>query len=127
MKTGAAVSDGNEVAKMGLKIRIAIMTCLVAAAAFSASAAYKSIIPVRTLIPEEVYARFQGREEEAQFFLRPCDGYVAVYQGQKEKTPLSVTDIEMTNLRSTDRALIQKGIPVADQRELLSLLEDLGS
>lgn len=112
---------------MGLKIRIALMTCLVAAAAFAASEAYKSIIPAQTVIPEEVYAQFRAREDEAQFFLRPCDGYVAVYDGQREKIPVTVTEIEIGSLRSTDKALIQKGIPVTDQRELLSLLEDLGS
>ncbi len=110
---------------MGLKIRIALMTCLVAAAAFAASEAYKSIIPAQTVIPEEVYAQFRAREDEAQFFLRPCDGYV--YDGQREKVPVTVTEIEIGSLRSTDKALIQKGIPVTDQRELLSLLEDLGS
>ena len=40
---------------------------------------------------------------------------------------MTVTEIEIGSLRSTDKALIQKGIPVTDQRELLSLLEDLGS
>ncbi len=112
---------------MGLKLRIALMTCLIAAAAFTAVEAYRSIVPEKTDIPEEVYAQFRGREDEAEYFLRPCQGYVAVYHGQRDKEPVSVTDIEMANLRGTDRALVQKGIPVADQRELLSLLEDLGS
>ncbi len=112
---------------MGLKLRIALMTCLIAAAAFTATEAYKSIVPAQTVIPDEVYAQFTTHEDEAKYFLRPCEGYVAVYDGQREKTPVSVTDIEMSNLRSTDRALVQKGIPVSDQRELLSLLEDLGS
>ena len=108
---------------MGLKVRIALMGCLVAAAAFTAAEAYGSIVPEKA----EVYARFQGREDEAEYFLRPCQGYVAVYGGQREKEPVSITDIELANLRSADRAMVQKGIPVADQRELLSLLEDLGS
>ncbi len=112
---------------MGLKLRIALMTCLVAAAAFTAAEAFRSIVPEKTAIPEEVYARFRGREEDAEYFLRPCQGYVAVYGSQREKEPVSVTDIELANLRSADRAMVQKGIPVADQRELLSLLEDLGS
>ena len=112
---------------MGLKVRIALMGCLVAAAAFTAAEAYGSIVPEKAAIPEEVYARFQGREDEAEYFLRPCQGYVAVYGGQREKEPVSITDIELANLRSADRAMVQNGIPVADQRELLSLLEDLGS
>ena len=112
---------------MGLKLRIALMGCLIAAAAFTAAEAYRSIVPKGSDIPQEVYAQFLGQEEEAEYFLRPCQGYVAVYGGQREKEPVSITDIELANLRSADRAMVQKGIPVADQRELLSLLEDLGS
>lgn len=112
---------------MGLKLRIALMSCLVAAASFTAAKAYKSIKPAADLIPQEVYAQFAGGEDKAEFFLRPCEGYVAVYQDRREKTPVTVTDIELSSLRSTDRALIQEGIPVSDRRQLLSLLEDLGS
>lgn len=112
---------------MGLKLRIALMGCLIAAAAFTAAEAYRSIVPKGNDIPQEVYAQFLGQEEEAEYFLRPCQGYVAVYEGKRDKTPLSVTDIELNNLRGTDRALVQQGIPVGDRRELLELLEDLGS
>lgn len=112
---------------MGLKLRIALMGCLIAAAAFTAAEAYRSIVPKGSDIPQEVYAQFLGQEEEAEYFLRPCQGYVAVYEGKLDKTPLSVTDIELNNLRGTDRALVQQGIPVGDRRELLALLEDLGS
>ncbi len=112
---------------MGLKLRIALMSCLLAAAAFTAAEAYRSIVPKKTDIPQEVYAQFLGREEEAEYFLRPSQGYVAVYRGKRDKTPESVTDIEISGLRDTDRALLQQGIPVSDRRELLALLEDLGS
>ena len=84
-------------------------------------------MPAAEVVPEEVYASFAGREDSAEFFLRPCDGFVAVYDGRREKTPVSVTDIELANLRGADRALVQKGIPVENRRELLRLLEDLGS
>ncbi len=112
---------------MGLKLRIALMGCLVAAAAYTAAEAYRSIAPKDGDIPQEVYAQFLSREEEAEYFLRPCQGYVAVYEGKRDKTPVSVTEIEISNLRGTDRALVQQGIPVGDRRELLALLEDLGS
>lgn len=112
---------------MGLKLRIALLTCLVLAAAVTSVEAYKSIVPSAAVIPEEVYARFEGGEANAKYFLRSCDGYVAVYADRREKQPMTVTDIEVSSLRRTDRALIQKGIPVADTTELLYLLEDLGS
>lgn len=112
---------------MGFKIRIGLLTCLVAAAAYSSLAAYRSIAPSGDGVPEEVYARFEGREEDAQFFLRSFGDFVAVYGGRREKEPVSVTKIELDNLRSADRAMVKKGIPAADQAELLRLLEDLGS
>lgn len=112
---------------MGLKLRVALLACLVATAAGTGVKAYRSIVPTGETVPEEVYASFEGREDSAEFFLRPCDGFVAVYEGRREKKPLTVTDIELANLRGTDRALLQKGIPVENRRELLRLLEDLGS
>ena len=112
---------------MGIKWRAALLSCLAAAAAYTGVKAYRSIAPVTEEIPEEVYAGLEGREDSAEFFLRPCDGFVAVYSGRREKTPVSVTDIELANLRGADRALLQKGIPVENRRELLRLLEDLGS
>ena len=112
---------------MGLKLRAALLSCLAATAAYTGVKAYRSIVPAAEAVPEEVYASFAGREDSAEFFLRPCDGFVAVYDGRREKTPVSVTDIELANLRGADRALVQRGIPVENRRELLRLLEDLGS
>ncbi len=79
------------------------------------------------VIPETVYAQYGERAENAEFFLRSSGGYVAVYTGQKEKEPVTVTAIEVSNLRGADRAMLEKGIPVSDKSELLELLEDLGS
>ena len=73
------------------------------------------------------YAQYGERAENAEFFLRSSGGYVAVYTGQKEKEPVTVTAIEVSNLRGADRAMLEKGIPVSDKSELLELLEDLGS
>ena len=73
------------------------------------------------------HPRNRLRAESAEFFLRSSGGYVAVYTGQKEKEPVTVTAIEVSNLRGADRAMLEKGIPVSDKSELLELLEDLGS
>ncbi|MBO5555831.1 MAG: hypothetical protein J5927_01470, partial [Oscillospiraceae bacterium] len=80
-----------------------------------------------TLVPEELYTRFAARAEGAEFYLRGSDGYVAVFRGARARQPERVTGIELGGLRTVDRALVEKGIPVLDRKELLLLLEDLGS
>lgn len=111
-----------------MKIKIALLLCLMSAAALSVCGAYRSLHRGAAIhLPEEVAARFAGREAEAAYFLRDSAGYVAVFSGRRTREPLAVTAIETAGLRSTDRLLLQKGIPVCDSGELLLLLEDLGS
>ena len=111
-----------------MKIKAALLLCLMSVAALSVCGAYRSLhrtgLPV---LPEEVAARFVGREDGAAYFLREQDGYVAVFSGQRTREPLRVTEIETGRLRKTDRQLLQQGIPAGDRSELLLLLEDLGS
>ena len=54
-------------------------------------------------------------------------GSVAIFDGTDAETPRSVTDIALSSLRATDRALIERGFPVHSEEELQTLLEDLGS
>lgn len=113
---------------MGLKLRIVLLMCLTAAAVYMGGEAYRSLQPVsRSQIPQEVYARYLAGADMARFYLRGSEGYVAIYEKERDKTPLAVTDIELQCLRSADRAMIESGIPVLDRQELLQLLEDLGS
>lgn len=113
---------------MGLRIRIGLLICLAMGAVFTGMEAIKTLRPEKAeVIPETVYAQYGERAESAEFFLRSSGGYVAVYTGQKEKEPVTVTAIEVSNLRGADRAMLEKGIPVSDKSELLELLEDLGS
>ena len=63
----------------------------------------------------------------AEYFLKNCDGFVAVYRSTKGRAPESVTAIEIAGLRAADRAMLERGIPVSDRQELLELLEDFGS
>ena len=111
-----------------MKLKAALLLCLMSAAAFSVSGAYRSLHrgAVQSL-PEEIAARFAGRENDAEFFLRDNSGYVAVFGGRREREPLTVTAIETDSLRAADRLLLRQGIPVGDAGELLQLLEDLGS
>lgn len=111
-----------------MKIKAALLLCLMSLAAFSLCGAYRSLHRVGLpALPEEVAARFVGREDGAAFFLREREGYVAVFSSQRAREPLHVTGIETAHLRATDRQLLQKGIPAGDSGELLLLLEDLGS
>lgn len=113
---------------MGLKIRMVMLLCLVAAAALSGYGAYSSIRrTAESAVPEEVYAQLMADAEDAEFFLRSDGSHVAVYSGARGRTPVSVTGIEVSGLRSADRAMLDAGIPVADRETLLYLLEDLGS
>ena len=113
---------------MGFKLRLALLMCLAAAAIYMGGEAYRSLQPAGDdPIPKEVYARYQAMADSASFYLRASDGYVAVYEKARDKTPLAVTDIEIACLRRADRAMVEAGIPVADRKQLLELLEDLGS
>ena len=113
---------------MSLKFRISLIAGRMLAAGISVYGTYSSI--ARTAggaLPEEIYAHLADSAQEAEFFLRPCGKYVGVYSGKRTKQPLSVTAIELSALRTADRALVEKGIPVTDRQALLFLLEDLGS
>lgn len=113
---------------MNLKLRATMLAVLGAGAVYAGMDAVKSLRPAaRDTVPQEIYARYARDEESAQYFLKSCDGFVAVYKGAKGRTPESVTAIEVANLRSADKAMLERGIPVTDRQQLLELLEDLGS
>lgn len=52
---------------------------------------------------------------------------MAVFETERARKPLRVTEIELCCLRAADRAMVEAGIPVLSRQELLTLLEDLGS
>lgn len=111
-----------------MKIKIALLLCLMSAAALALCGAWRSLHRMTgPILPEEVAARFVGREADAEFFLRDSDGCVAVFSGGRSREPIRVTSIETARLRATDRLLLKDGIPAGDSMELLRLLEDLGS
>ena len=112
---------------MGLRTRIALLLCLAAAAVYTGGEALKRLEPAQTELPEEIYSAYAANEKQAEYFLRARDGYVAVYTGKRESELSDVTLIELEGLRTADRAMVERGIPVVSRTELLSLLEDLGS
>lgn len=112
---------------MHMRLRVGLLLCLAAAAAYSSAAAFESLRPVQqSHIPQEIYSDLICPEDSAEFLLKDCNGYVAVYEGRKSKIPVDITGIELSRLREADRAMINAGIPVATRNELLELLEDLG-
>ena len=113
---------------MHTRLRAALLLLLSAGAAYSATAAYESVRPAwEWALPQEIYSRFAEQEDEAAYLLRSRGGFVAVYEGEERRTPALVTEIEVDLLRRADRAMLDRGIPVADREQLLMLLEDLGS
>lgn len=112
---------------MGTRIKAAILLCLMSAAAYSLCGAYQSMHRAsRDTLPQELSAMLTGTEG-AEYFLRDNEGYIAVFETKRARTPLSVTGIETSLLRDTDRQLLSRGIPVKNIAALLLLLEDLGS
>jgi len=110
-----------------MKLRIALLLCLMGAAAFTGLEALHSLRrSPGPSFPEELYAPFARNAESASFFLRQEDGYVAVFPAGRGEA-LRVTAIPLQSLRRVDRAMIQAGLPVRSRTELLQLLEDLGS
>ena len=111
-----------------MRLKLALLMCLAAAAVYTGAEAWRSLQPVReNKLPEEVYARFLARADTAEFYLKDQGEYVAVYADARDREPLRVTDIELRCLRRADRAMLEAGIPVLSRQELLLLLEDLGS
>ncbi len=113
---------------MRLKLKIALLLILMGAAAFTGAEALRSLrsVPGEAL-PEEIYRRFSRYADSAAYVLRQEGDYVAVFPGRKGRAEPRLTDIELQSLRRADRAMIREGLPVRSRRELLELLEDLGS
>jgi hypothetical protein len=112
---------------MKLKLRALLLGCLVVGACYAGVKAYRSIVPGEDSVSSKVYAELNVDDGKAKFYLKPSGEYVAVYSGKRDKSPVSVTEIEIAGLRGTDRDLLKKGIPVESYTDLLKLLEDLGS
>lgn len=113
---------------MKLRAKAALLMCLMAGALYSGAEALRSLHPAENRqLPKEIYERFAVRADVAEYVLKNSGGYVAVFEKARDREPLSVTNIELRCLRQADRAMIEEGIPVISRRELLLLLEDLGS
>ena len=113
---------------MRTRIRAFFLMCLMAAAAYAALGAYRSIRgPWDSALPTEIYRSLSGQSEQAKFLLRAQGGRIAVFPNRRGAAPERITSIELSTLRAADRAMLQRGIPAADRQRVLELLEDLGS
>ena len=64
---------------------------------------------------------------EGSFVLGEIDGNIAVFANGDMQNPLTVTNIELNQLREADRSMISAGLVAGSESELMQLLEDLGS
>lgn len=112
---------------MKIKSRLALLLCLMAGAVYTGAEALSGLQPEIRDLPEDIYEVYAIHSESARYYLRPSQGYVAVYPGKKARDPEEITAIELKNLRKADRAMLEAGLPVQDRDTLLMLLEDLGS
>ena len=113
---------------MKTRLRIALLILLSLAALRSGVGAYRSIKPYAlSALPEDIYFKYSVHDEKALYCIKSYDGYVAVYDSSRPRTPLNITAIETVCLRDIDRAMLDRGIPVETDVQLLELLEDLGS
>ena len=65
--------------------------------------------------------------QEAYYVLGESGGNIAVYRSGNLDQPVTVTNIELAQLREADRSMIRAGLIAGSESELLMLLEDLGS
>ena len=113
---------------MRLRLKMLLLLCLMLAAVLSAVGAWRSLqVEKGRGAPRELYEKLVEDGGDAEYYLKASGDFVAVYEGEREKTPLRVTEIELSVLRSGDRAMLELGIPARSLSELLMLLEDLGS
>ncbi|MCR5351092.1 MAG: hypothetical protein K6E35_01175 [Bacteroidales bacterium] len=110
-----------------MKLKIALLLCLMGAALFSGAEALRSLKSgAGEAFPEELYAPFARNADCAAYVLGRAGDYLAVFPAGRRE-PLRVTQIELQTLRRVDRAMVEAGLPVRSLQELLQLLEDLGS
>ena len=104
---------------MKIGIRIVLCVLLVCAALTMAVFTALGFTPARGGEPVG--------ERELRYVLGESGGNIAVYSSADPDEPVTVTNIELSQLREADRAEIRAGLIVGTESELLQLLEDLGS
>ena len=113
---------------MKIQMKIAVLAVLCVTAVVMTVGAVKSIAaPEKENIPPEIISNASAENKNAEYYLRDCSGYVAVFKGTNSSTPIEITEIETETLNDVDRKLLKQGIPAENKSELLMLLEDFSS
>lgn len=113
---------------MKIQMKIAVLAVLCVTAVVMTVGAVKGIAaPEKENIPPEIISNASAENKNAEYYLRDCSGYVAVFKGANSSTPIEITDIETETLNNVDRKLLKQGIPAENKSELLMLLEDFSS
>ena len=77
---------------MKMRLRAGLVILLSLAALRAGIAAYKSIRPYAlSVLPEDIYLKYSTRLDNAAYCLKSCGGYVAVYDTEHPRTPLTLT------------------------------------
>lgn len=105
---------------MKFGIRIILCAALCALALTMAVFTLAGFSPSRTRTPP-VFS------EEGSYVLGECDGNIAVFANGDMRNPITITNIELDQLREADRSMISAGLVAGSESELMQLLEDLGS
>ena len=109
-------------------MKIAVLAVLCVTAVVMTVGAVKSIAaPEKENNPPEIISNASAENKNAEYYLRDCSGYVAVFKGANSSTPIEITEIETETLNNVDRKLLKQGIPAENKSELLMLLDDFSS
>ena len=109
-------------------MKIAVLAVLCVTAVVMTVGTVKSIAaPEKENNPPEIISNASAENKNAEYYLRDCSGYVAVFKGANSSTPIEITEIETETLNNVDRKLLKQGIPAENKSELLMLLEDFSS
>lgn len=103
-----------------MKTGIRIVLC-------GALAAIALTMAVFTLAGFSTSRRTASQPSEMYYVLGERDGNVAVYSSGNLDQPVTVTNIELSQLREADRSMISARLIAGSETQLLQLLEDLGS
>lgn len=107
--------------------KAAAVLCLGALSVITGIAAYNSGENEVEIEDRAVAAMSYSDTREKLYYLKECEGYIAVYSDEDLSEPMTVTDIEVSTLNDNDRLMLQNGITAENKTELISLLEDLSS
>ena len=77
--------------------------------------------------PDDSEARRPVPDENAKYTVTAYEGRLAVYLTAQMDAPQYVTDVEVSTLPLADREALQTGIPIYNEEELTSILEDYSS